>query len=296
MNEYTTITIDLTGQGGTGVDGTLYAELFHTVTLANNDTVPPRKYSATVTTGAGSLVLPCTATAIKGANAPFKVTFIPTSGAEVTLGRIIPTESATAVQLSDLLEVGATSAVPVTTYNVEATSLAIAPSIAALAAMGGLTDGDRVLVTDLGVYRYSSASTATANNTSVVAALSGTGRWLREIGAIDGLPILNVADYGMLADLDDTATTAANKVALQAAIDAASAAAYGVVVIPPGTYWIDPGVALEVEYFLWSATNEKEAPPRRRPLARGHSAAMAHSSSSLARAYSRHPASSSSFA
>lgn len=231
-NEYTTITIDLTGQGGTGTDGTLYAELFATVTLANNDTVPPRKYSATVTTGAGSLVLPCTATAIKGTNAPFKVTFIPTNGAEVTLGRIIPTESATAVQLSDLLEVGATSAQPVTTYNVDATTLTIAPSIAHLQAMRGLSDGLRVLVQDVGVYRYAAASAATANEANIVTPASAVGRWLREIAGVDSLPWFSVNDYGAVGTPTDDTT------AIAAAITAADAV-NGVVLFPPGIYITD---------------------------------------------------------
>ena len=221
-NEYTSITIDLTGQGGTGVDGTLYAELFQTVTLANNDTVPPRKYSATVTTGAGSLVLPCTATAIKGTNAPFKVTFIPTSGAEVTLGRIIPTESATAVQLSDLLEVGATSAVPVTTYNVDNTTLTISPSIAHLQAMRSLTDGDRVLVQDVGIYRYASASTATADEATIVTPQNAVGRWLLEVAGSDSVRLVDVKSYGATADgvtADDAAITAAIAAAVSLSSD-----------------------------------------------------------------------------
>ena len=243
-NEYTTITIDLTGQGGTGVDGTLYAELYQTVTLANNDTVPPRKYSATVTTGAGSIVLPCTATAIKGTNAPFKVTFIPTGGAEVTLGRIIPTESASAVQLSDLLEVGAASAVPVTSYNVDNTTLVIAPSIAALAAMRGLTDGDRVLVQDIGIYRYAAASTATANDVGIVSAQNGVGRWLLEVQSGSRIGMYNVLDYGARSTgLEADAAT--NKAALDAAIAAAYAAGYGTVLIPPGTYYTNAVIYLQ---------------------------------------------------
>jgi hypothetical protein len=225
MYEYTTITCDLTANGSGGASGTLYADLFHTVTLANNDTVYPQKYSATITAGAGTLTLPCTATAIKGTNAPFRMTFVPTSGAEVTLGRIIPTESASAVQLSDLLEVGAMSAVPVTTYNVDNTTLAIAPSIAALAAMGGLTDGDRVLVTDLGIYRYASASAAATDGATAIAAASGTGRWLLELPSVAANPIVTLRMFGALGDGTTDDTTA-----IRAAVAYADAIGGGCVV------------------------------------------------------------------
>ena len=229
--EYTTVTVDLTENGSSGATGTIYAELFHTVTLANNDTVAPQVYSATVTAGAATLTLPCTATALMNTNAPFVVTFVPTGGKRRTLGRIITTESATAVQLADLLEVGGSSAVPVTTYNIEATNLVTSSSIANLQAIRNQEDGARVLVQDLGLYRYAAASTAMANEVSIVTPASAVGRWIREIWGVDGLSVFNVLDYGAAGD-----GVADDSTAIQAALDAANTAGGGVVFLPRGTY------------------------------------------------------------
>lgn len=123
MNEYTTITVDMTKVDGTAVSGTLYAELAHVVTLANNDVVYPSKQDFAVTSGAASITLACTETAIKNQNAPYVVSFKPTGGVEKVLGRIVPTASASPLNLSDLLEatsygtVGTTAPVGTTWYE-----------------------------------------------------------------------------------------------------------------------------------------------------------------------------------
>lgn len=254
--EYTTVTVDLTENGSGGATGTIYAELFHTVTLANNDTVAPQVYSATVTAGAATLTLPCTATALMNTNAPFLVTFVPTGGKRRTLGRIITTESASAVQLSDLLEVGGSSAVPVTTYNIEATNLVTASSIANLQAMRNQADGARVLVTDVGIYRYSAASAAIANETRIVTPASAVGRWILEICASDTMPFFDVRDYGVV---NDGVTDA--YAALQTVVTAVNAAGKGIVYFPPGTYLIDQyritggGSQNTVANLTWSNLN-----------------------------------------
>lgn len=242
--EYTTVTVDLTENGSGGATGTIYAELFHTVTLANNDTVAPQVYSATVTAGAATLTLPCTATALMNTNAPFLVTFVPTGGKRRTLGRIITTESASAVQLSDLLEVGGSSAVPVTTYNVEATNLVTSPSITHLQAIRNQDDNARVLVEDVGLYRYDTASALTADEDLVVTPASATGRWRMEIDARVRLNVYDVRRYGYVGSAADSVA------AINLAIDAAYAAGGGAVQMPAGTIRCDTQIVLKDKVYL----------------------------------------------
>lgn len=235
-NEYTTITVDMTRIDSTAPSGTLYAELSHVVTLANNDTVYPEKRSFTVTDGAASIQLACTATAILNQDASYIISFAPTGGKERVLGRIRPTSSATPLNLSDLLEVRATT-IATTRTVVAASNITIVDSIAALQALTGMNNRDRAIVEDIGLYRYSSSAADTAQGSLVVTPSGGTGRWFLDEDGVEWRGVYNVRQYGALGDSTGPGTGTNNSAAIQAAIDAAPAGS--TILFPDGRYRIN---------------------------------------------------------
>lgn len=119
-----------------------------------------------------------------------------------------------------------------------ATGVRTTATVATLAALTGMTDGDRLLVTDWGFYRYSAASTAAVNGASVVTAAGGTGRWLLEVEGVYFDSVFNVKDYGATGD-----GTTNDYTAIQAAITAAETASPNAVVyFPRGIYVINTGL------------------------------------------------------
>lgn len=237
-NEYTTITVDMTRIDSTTPSGTLYAELAQVVTLANNDTVYPEKRAFTVTNGAATISLACTATAIKNTNAPYIISFAPTGGTERVLGRIIPTASASALQLSDLLEVGATSLV-VNRAVVGASNLSTHANLAALQATSGRSTNDLAFVLGEGWYRNAGNTGEAAVGTLIVADADGK-EWYLEAPSVRAYPAwYDIRQYGATTALANASSY------IQAAIDAAEAAGGGVVFFPPGTWNI--GTKLTVD-------------------------------------------------
>lgn len=230
-NEYTPITVDMARIDSTAPTGTLYAELSHVVTLANNDVVYPEKRAFTVTDGAASISLACTTTAIKNQNAAYVISFAPTGGTERVLGRIIPTASATPLNLSDLLEVGATSLV-VNRAVVGASNIVYLASLAALQATTGRSTNDLALVADVGWMRCAGASGETPVGSLVVSDSDGL-EWYLETPSVRGFPqVFDVCLYGAVgAPTEDTT-------AIAAAITAADAV-NGVVYFPPKAYVSD---------------------------------------------------------
>lgn len=235
--EYTTITVDMARVDSTAPNGTLYAELTHVVTLANGDVVYPEKRAFTVTSGAATIQLACTSTAIKNQNAAYVVSFAPTGQPEKVLGRIRPTASASPLDLADLLEVGATS-VSLAHTLVAASNITFVASVAALQALTGMNNLDRAFVPGLGIYRYSLSSADTACGVLVLVAAGGTGRWILEVDGADARPVFNVQQYGALGDnvADDIA-------AITKAITAAEPLK-GIVLFPDGTYKISSPIPL----------------------------------------------------
>lgn len=239
-DEYTTITVDMARIDGTAPNGTLYADLAHVVTLENNDVVSPEKRSFAVTAGNASIQLACTATAIKGVNAPYVISFAPTGGAERILGRIIPTPSPSPLNLSDLLEVGATAIV--TTRTLVATSQwRVATSIAALQALRGMGADDRTFVPGIGIFRFSLSAADAAVGSLVVVPSSGAGRWFLDVDGVNWRTAINVMQYGATGkgEADDYA---AINMALAAAASLASPTA--AVFFPAGNYRITQSLVI----------------------------------------------------
>lgn len=236
-NEYTTITVDMTRIDSTAPSGTLYAELHHVVTLANNDVVYPEKREFTVTSGAASISLACTATAIKNQNAHYVISFAPTGEAEKILGRIIPTASATPLNLSDLLEVGATSLV-VNRMLTAASNIAVFESIAALQATTGRGNRDLAFVFDQGWFRCITSDATAALGTLVVIDADGN-RWVLEEESI--------RTYGKAKDIRQYGAVSGGTVDCTAAIQAAIDSDGSLVYIPTGVWLVNPAIGLKVK-------------------------------------------------
>lgn len=90
-----------------------------------------------------------------------------------------------------------------------------------------------------GVFVYNSSSSATDDGGSVIAPTSGSGRWLRSIQGP-----ANVRYWGAKGDgaTDDS-------VAIQAALNYVHAAGGGVVLLPPGNFFVNTGAYVN-PYFL----------------------------------------------
>lgn len=114
--------------------------------------------------------------------------------------------------------------------------LVTAATIVALKAMTGMTTGTRVLVQDIGFFRYDSTSSTTAVGSLVVTPDAGVGRWFLEVDGEEWRPYFNVKQYGAVGDglTNDT-------VAIQAAADAALLV-NGTLLIPQGTFYVPTGV------------------------------------------------------
>lgn len=229
-NEYTTITVDMTRIDSTAPNGTLYAEMHHVVTLANNDVVYPEKRAFTVTNGVASISLACTTTAIKNQNAAYTISFAPTGQPEKPLGRIIPTASASPLNLSDLLEVGATALI-VNRTVVGASNIAIFESLAALRATSNRANRDLAFVSDTGWFRCV-GNTGEAESGALIVSDADGKEWYLEEPSIRAYPLIyNIALYGAVGDDATDCTTY-----IQNAINAASAAGAGVVHVPEGIF------------------------------------------------------------
>lgn len=121
--------------------------------------------------------------------------------------------------------------------------LVTAATIVALKAMTGMTTGTRVLVQDLGLYRYDGGAALTADEVSIVTPATGVGRWLRELRGVAAFPFYNLRDYGAVGD-DSAVYATANATALQAALDAINTAGGGTLWIPEGTYRFASAITL----------------------------------------------------
>lgn len=230
---YTTISVDLRHLDGSAHGGTLKATLGRAVTLANGSTVPAQTYSwaidgATGTTVSGTISLPSTDSATP-ASVPMAISFTPTGGTAQTLGSIVPPTTASTVTLASLLAAGAGTYVVINT-PVQASGLAVCADLATLQATSAAF-GTRVIVQDIGIYRYDPNSTATVDGSSVIAYRTGVGRWHLEIPAL-GHPVrvFDIRDYGGKVD-----GVTNDKAAFDAAVAAARAAGGGTVTIPAGT-------------------------------------------------------------
>lgn len=115
------------------------------------------------------------------------------------------------------------------------TALQIAETVAALALVTGMSDGERILVEDWGWYRYDASSSATVNGASVVTAAGGVGRWLLEIDGVHFNTIYNVKEYGAtgIGAVDDYAACLA---AYNACKAGSSTQIGGILYFPMGQY------------------------------------------------------------
>jgi hypothetical protein len=235
---YTTISVDLSHLDDAGDTGTLYADLPRNLVLPDDSVVYRQTLNFAVTAGLATITLPST-DATDPQNVPIRLWYVAADGKKTELGSILtPTTTAT-VTLGSLLSAGAsTYQISPTNIAVDAGGIVLVPDLTWLGHTAG-ENGYRVLVKDVGIFRYDDPSTATADGETVVSTTAGDGLWAKEIWggevpSLSPLRVFRLEDYGAVGD--GTTDCYAAFIAAAAAINANGS---GCLYLTPGkTYYI----------------------------------------------------------
>lgn len=117
--------------------------------------------------------------------------------------------------------------------------LNVTESVTTLAALTGMSDGERVLVKNWGFYRYDLTSVVTGNDALVVEPDTSIGRWILEVDGDVQRSVYSVTTFGAVGD-----GVTNDRAAIQAALDAAKAAGGGIVFMPKGVYLINTALTM----------------------------------------------------